>query len=193
MDRVDANAVALAPERQRGGLGKCCYPAFGHRVELIELRPDQPGDRCQVDDRAAVRKAFLALARNACAQCLVPRNTPVRLTDTSRCQSSRLTSSMSRPRKTPALLTRIFSPPWASVAGLLTAASQSVSWRHVEAHEAGITARIGDLFGQRLARFLKNIADDDLGAGFGPCGAPSGHRCRVPRPRVGQPCHPTCS
>ena len=37
MDRVDADTVALAGELERGRFGEQGDPAFGHRIERVEL------------------------------------------------------------------------------------------------------------------------------------------------------------
>src|SRR5215469_8079874 len=66
-----------------------------------------------------------ARSRSAGNACLVPRNTPVRLTAQSRCHSSRLASSIPLPRNSPALLTRMSSPPKRAVVAAIAAVQSS--------------------------------------------------------------------
>jgi hypothetical protein len=63
MDRVDPHPVTLAGEFEGRRFGKQCHPALGQRIERIELRADEPGNRGQIDDGAAVRALPGAIAQ----------------------------------------------------------------------------------------------------------------------------------
>jgi hypothetical protein len=63
MDQIDADAVALAREFERRRFGEQRDPALCHRIKRIARRADDPGNRRQIDDGAAVWAALRAVAQ----------------------------------------------------------------------------------------------------------------------------------
>jgi len=61
--QVDPDLVALAGEFERGGFGEEGDAALGQGIERVLRRPDEPGDRGQVDDGAAVRAEASRIAQ----------------------------------------------------------------------------------------------------------------------------------
>src|SRR3984893_3455397 len=63
MDRVDANSITLAGQFEGRRFGKQRDTTLGQRIERVVLRADEPGNRGQIDDGAAMRALMGALAQ----------------------------------------------------------------------------------------------------------------------------------
>src|SRR6266446_725613 len=63
MDRVDPHPIALAGEFEGRRFGEQRDTALGQRIERVVLRADEPGNRGEVDDGAAMRALPGALAQ----------------------------------------------------------------------------------------------------------------------------------
>src|SRR3984893_13682803 len=64
MDRVDPHPIALAGEFEGRRFGEQRDATLGQRIERVVLRADEPGNRGEVDDGAAMRSLPGALAQS---------------------------------------------------------------------------------------------------------------------------------
>src|SRR6266436_6830502 len=63
MDRVDPHPIALASEFEGRRFGEQGDTTLGQRIKRVVLRADEPGNRGEVDDGAAMRALPGALAQ----------------------------------------------------------------------------------------------------------------------------------
>jgi hypothetical protein len=159
---IDPHPVALAGEFERRRFGEQGHPALGHRIERVARRTDEPGDRRQIDDSAALRAVRSALAQRRQRQFgaekdagQVDRAQPVPLIE------ARLLDALAE--KDAGIVDQDVEP--AKAAGDGGDRRGPVGFAgHVE---TGVQHVAADGAGGLPARFVQHVADRDFGPRFG--------------------------